>query len=103
MLFRSINHGEDRVEPVGKGKIGDEVRADVHPRHRAWLKWDSSAGRLCVASFEACTLVTMGDVRFDIGRQPGPIVMAFDKFLGFLITRVSGDRGIMVGSDDLHA
>ena len=87
---------------MGKGKISDEVHADVHPRHHAWLKWDSGASRLCVACFEAHALITAGDIGFDIGGQPGPIVMAFDKFLGFLITQVSGDRGVVVGSDDLH-
>ena len=101
-LGEAVDHGENAIESVGKGKIGDEVRANIHPRHHAWLKWDSSAGRLCVASFEVCTPITAGDVRFDIGGQPGPIVMAFNEFLGFLITRVASDRGVMMGSDDLH-
>ena len=82
----AINHGENRVESVGKGKIGDEVDADVHPRHRAWLKWHSSAGRLCIASLEASTPITTGDIGFNVGGQPGPIVMAFNEFLGFLIS-----------------
>ena len=96
-------YGENGVESVGKGKIGDEVRADVHPRHRAWLKRDGGAGRLRIASFEACAPITACDVGLNIGGQPGPVVVAFNEFLGLLITRVSGDRGVVMGSDNLHA
>ena len=54
----TVNHGKDRVKSVGKGKISDEVCANVHPRHCAWLKWDSGTGRLRIASFEAGTPIT---------------------------------------------
>ena len=67
-LGKTVNHSENGMEPVGKGKISDEVRADVHPRHRAWLKWNGSAGRLRVASFEAGAPITSGDIRLDVGR-----------------------------------
>ena len=33
-----VNDSENGVEAVGQGKIGDEVHADVHPRHCAWLE-----------------------------------------------------------------
>ena len=33
----SVDNCENRVEAVGKGKVRDEIRTDVHPRHRAWL------------------------------------------------------------------
>ena len=98
-----VDHGEDRVEAVGKGEISDEVCANVHPRHRAWLKWDSCASRLRVASFEVSAPITVGDVGFDVSGQPGPIVVVFNEFLGFLITRVTGDGRVVVRSDDLHA
>ena len=39
----------------------------------------------------------------NIRGQPGPIILSLDEFLGFLIAQVTGDRGIMMGSDDVHA
>ena len=33
----AVYNCEDGVEAVGKGKVCDEICADVHPRHCAWL------------------------------------------------------------------
>ena len=97
-----VDNSENRVISVGEGKIGDKVHADVHPRCCAWLKRDSGAGRLCVAFLEAGTLIAVRDVSFDIRGQSGPIVLVFNKFLGFLITRVASDRGVVMCRDDFH-
>ena len=98
-----VNNGENRVETIGKGKIGDEVCTDVHPRHCAWLKWNGGASRLHVASFEVSTPIAARYVLPDVQGQPGPIVLAFYQFLGLLIAQVPGNRGVMMGGDDLHA
>ena len=98
-----VDNSEDRVVAVGEGEISDEVHADVHPRHHAWLKWNSSTGRLHVAFLEARTPIAVGDIGLDIGGQSRPIILAFNKFLGFLITRMARDGGVMMGRDDLHA
>ena len=97
-----VDDSEDGVEAVGEGKISDEVHTDIHHRHHAWLKWDGGAGRLCVASFEVSALITVRDMGVNVRGQSGPIVLAFNEFLGFLIPWMSGDRGVMVESDYLH-
>ena len=38
----------------------------------------------------------------DVRGQPGPVVMSFNEFLGFLVARVTGDRGIVMGGNDVH-
>ena len=38
----------------------------------------------------------------DVQGQPGPVILSFDKFLGFLIAWVTGDRGVVMGSNDVH-
>ena len=58
LFGKAVDHGENGIESVGEGEIGDEVRADVHPRHRAWLKRDGGAGGFRIASFEACAPIT---------------------------------------------
>ena len=65
-------------------------------------EWDSRASRLRIASLEAGTTVTSSDIRANVGGQPGPIVLSFNEFLGFLIAWVAGDRGVMMGRDDVH-
>ena len=45
----------------------------------------------------------MRDILFYRCGQPGPIILVFNEFLGFLVTQVPGDRGVMMGRDDLHA
>ena len=103
LFGEAVDNGKDRVKAVGKGKIGDEVCADIHPRHCAWLKWDGRAGRFHVASFEARTPITAGYVVVDIRGQSGPVIVLFNQFLGFLVAWVSSDRGVMVRGDDVHA
>ena len=31
-----------------------------------------------------------------------PIILLFNEFLGFLIAQMTGDRGVVMGSDDVH-
>ena len=78
------------------------VCADTHPRHCAWLQWNSGASRLHVASFEVSTPIIVRNIGVYIGRQSRPIILVFNKFLGFLVTWVSSNGRIMMGSDDMH-
>ena len=101
-LGELVDNGEDRVETVGKGKIGDEVHADIHPRHHAWLQWNGGASRHRVASFEVSALITARDIGFDVGGQSRLIILVFDKFLSFLVTQMAGNRRVVMRGDDLH-
>ena len=47
-----VDDSKNGVKTIEEGEVGDEVQADIHPRHHACLKWNGSSGRLHVAFFE---------------------------------------------------